>query len=73
VILLFGFEEQVKRYDLKNILVFVQEMGILIKKLYDELKSDIPSVYFFNIAYRSDFVPGFENEQDIEYVREMKF
>lgn len=65
------FEEQVKRYDLKNIW-FCARDGYLIKKLYDELKSDIPSVYFLT-SRTAAIRAGVENEQDIEYVREMKF
>lgn len=65
------FEEQVKQYDLQNIW-FCARDGYLIKKLYDQLTGDTSSLYFLT-SRTAAIRAGVENEQDIEYVREMKF
>lgn len=65
------FEEQVKQYDLQNIL-FCARDGYLIKKLYDKLTGDTSSIYFLT-SRTAAIRAGVENEKDIEYVGEMKF
>lgn len=65
------FREQVREYQLKNIL-FCARDGYLIKQLYDELCNSISSVYFLT-SRTAAIRAGMENVEDIRYVGEMKF
>jgi len=65
------FEEQVRRCGIPNIW-FCARDGYLIKRLYDELAGENPSLYF--LTSRTAAVrAGMECREDAEYVGEMKF
>lgn len=65
------FEEQIEQYDLSNIW-FCARDGYLIKKMYDKLHGDTESTYFLT-SRTAAIRAGMESEEDIEYVRGMKF
>lgn len=65
------FEKQIEQYDLSNIW-FCARDGYLIKKMYDELHEDMESTYFLT-SRTAAIRAGVEDEEDIEYVNEMKF
>ncbi|MCM1222183.1 MAG: HAD hydrolase-like protein [Lachnospiraceae bacterium] len=65
------FEEQVQDYGISNVWLCARD-GYLIKKMYDKLHGDKDSVYFLT-SRTAAIGAGVENEEDIKYVREMKF
>lgn len=68
---IFWFDRQVQKNDLQNIW-FCARDGYLIKKLYDELRKENPSIYFLTSRIAA-IRAGIEEEEDIRYVEEMKF
>lgn len=68
---IFWFDRQVQKNDLQNIW-FCARDGYLIKKLYDELRKDNPSIYFLTSRIAA-IRAGIKEEEDIRYVEEMKF
>lgn len=65
------FDSQVEKNSLKNIWFGARD-GYLIKKLYDILKGENPSVYFLT-SRMAAIRAGIEDESDIEYVAGMNF
>ena len=65
------FHEQVKCNRLQNIW-FCARDGYLIKKIYDELNTNVRSTYFLT-SRTAAIRAGMENENDIDCIGEMKF
>jgi len=65
------FEKQVQNCHIQNIWFGARD-GYLIKKLYDELVKNTSSTYFLT-SRTAAIRAGVENEDDIQYVEDMKF
>lgn len=65
------FDQQTGKDQMEN-LWFGARDGYLIRKLYEELGKEIPSIYFL-ISRIAAIRAGVEREEDISYVEEMKF
>ena len=65
------FEKMVQKYHIPNVWMGARD-GYLLKKLYDYLQEDDVSVYFLT-SRTAAIRAGMENEDDIQYVTDMKF
>ena len=65
------FENMVKKNNITNVWMSTRD-GYLLKKLYDYLKKEESSVYFFT-SRTAAIRAGMENKADIDYVMQMKF
>lgn len=65
------FREQIEKNKLNNIW-FCARDGYLIKMLYDALVKNDESVYFL-VSRMAAVRAGIEDEEDIEYIEQMKF
>ena len=62
---------QLKQKKIGNVW-FCARDGYLIKRLFDEIQEDISSIYFLT-SRMAAICAGIENEEDIQYVSEMRF
>ena len=65
------FEKKIQEYKIQNIWMGARD-GYLLKKLYDYLRKEEVSTYFFTSRIAA-IRAGIKDEEDIQYVASMKF